>query len=445
MKNIRKYGLWVGLAAVCAAALIFVAVQYRSERDQARAVVEEGYQQRLYEAQEHLQAIGLKLTKAGVASEQSTLAELFSGVSRQAESVLAGLSALPLSHQAMSDTLKFCNQLAEYASQLCLQMAQGEALTVDQLTLLENLRGQCVQLTSQIALAQDAMVQESLRMAVNGSVFYEEPSAEERPLEGVAEPDNGMEYPTMIYDGAFSDARRFGEPKALGTEVIDGAKALVRFYENAEPFEEKRDEALKNARALASYGVVLTLNDDTVLNCEVTKKGGRLLWMVPEHASFPQSLTAEECIRRGQAFLSAHGYGEMEQNHYQIYDGLAVINFVALQDGVLLYPDLVKVQVRMDTGEIVGMEANNYLMNHTVRTGLSPSMTEEQARQRAGKRLKVHHVRLCVIPYRDEERLCYELTGQRDGQEFRVYLDGNTGEELEILLMVQTGGGMLSA
>ena len=42
--------------------------------------------------------------------------------------------------------------------------------------------------------------------------------------------------------------------------------------------------------------------------------------------------------------------GEMEANHYQVYDGLAVINFVAVQDGVLLYPDLVKVQVRMDTG-----------------------------------------------------------------------------------------------
>ena len=431
MKNIRKYSLWVGLAAVCAAALIFVAVQYRSERDQARAVVEEGYQQRLYEAQEHLQAIGLKLTKAGVASEQSTLAELFSGVSRQAESVLAGLSALPLSHQAMSDTLKFCNQLAEYASQLCLQMAQGEALTGDQLTLLETLRGQCSQLTSQIALAQNAMVQESLRMAVNGSVFYEDASAEERPLEGVAEPDNGMEYPTMIYDGAFSDARRFGEPKALGTEVIDGAKAieLAKSYVGEQRVKSAVSGA-ETAGALASYGVVLTLNDGTVLNCEVTKKGGRLLWMVPEHASFPQSLTAEECIRRGQAFLSAHGYGEMEQNHYQIYDGLAVINLVAL---------------RMDTGEIVGMEANNYLMNHTVRTALSPSLTEAQARQRAGERLEVKNVRLCVIPYRDEERLCYELTGQRDGQEFRVYLDGNTGEELEILLMVQTGGGMLSA
>ena len=243
-----------------------------------------------------------------------------------------------------------------------------------------------------------------------------------------------------------ADARRFGEPKALGTEVIDGAKAieLAKSYVGEQRVKSAVSGA-ETAGALASYGVVLTLNDGTVLNCEVTKKGGRLLWMVPEHASFPQSLTAEECIRRGQAFLSAHGYGEMEQNHYQIYDGLAVINFVALQDGVLLYPDLVKVQVRMDTGEIVGMEANNYLMNHTVRTALSPSLTEAQARQRAGERLEVKNVRLCVIPYRDEERLCYELTGQRDGQEFRVYLDGNTGEELEILLMVQTGGGMLSA
>ena len=35
--NIRKYGLWAALAAVCAAVLIFVAVQYRAERDQAES------------------------------------------------------------------------------------------------------------------------------------------------------------------------------------------------------------------------------------------------------------------------------------------------------------------------------------------------------------------------------------------------------------------------
>ena len=45
------------------------------------------------------------------------------------------------------------------------------------------------------------------------------------------------------------------------------------------------------------------------------------------------------CIR-DRDFLLDRGYGEMEANHYQVYDGLAVINFVAVQDGVLLYPCL---------------------------------------------------------------------------------------------------------
>ena len=94
-----------------------------------------------------------------------------------------------------------------------------------------------------------------------------------------------------------------------------------------------------------------------------------MLWMVPEHAAFAPALTLEECAEAAQGFLLDRGYGEMEANHYQVYDGLAVINFVAVQDGVLLYPDLVQVQIRMDTGEVVGLEANNYLMNHTRRTG----------------------------------------------------------------------------
>ena len=35
----------------------------------------------------------------------------------------------------------------------------------------------------------------------------------------------------------------------------------------------------------------------------------------------------------------------MEASYYQVYDGLAVIHFAALQDGVLLYPDQLKLQI----------------------------------------------------------------------------------------------------
>lgn len=41
-----------------------------------------------------------------------------------------------------------------------------------------------------------------------------------------------MQYPTLIYDGAFSDARHLGEPKGLpeGTVTQDEAIAIARAF-----------------------------------------------------------------------------------------------------------------------------------------------------------------------------------------------------------------------
>ena len=170
-----------------------------------------------------------------------------------------------------------------------------------------------------------------------------------------------------------------------------------------------------------------------------------MLWMVPEHAAFTPALTLEECAEAAQGFLLDRGYGEMEANHYQVYDGLAVINFVAVQDGVLLYPDLVKVQIRMDTGEVVGLEANNYLMNHTRRTGLAPALSAQEALEKVSSRLEAGQARLCVIPYREGERLCYEVPGRYEEREYRVYIDALTGEETEVLMMVDSVEGRMAA
>lgn len=425
---------------------IYLALDYGIRAQRSAQALEDAYAQRVLETQEHLQAIGLKLGKAPVAADARTQVELLAGISRQADSVVSGLSALPLSHIAMSDTLKFCNQLSEYAMVLALSVAAGQPLTERETAELVSLESQCALLTGQFATARETMVAESLRLTARPGVFYAEAQAAQRPLEQVADPDNGMDYPSMIYDGAFSDARHYGSPKALGEGRIDQRQAMeaARAFVGEERVRSV-EAAPDSGGALASYGVKLTLNDGVVLNAEVTRQGGKMLWMVPEHAAFEPGWTLEECAEAARDFLLDRGYGEMEANHYQVYDGLAVINFVAVQDGVLLYPDLVKVQVRMDTGEVVGLEANNYLMNHTERTGLSPALSGEQALEKASSRLEAGQARLCVIPYREGERLCYEVPGRYEGREYRVYIDAITGEEAEVLMMVDSVGGRMAA
>lgn len=425
---------------------IFLSMDYGLRAQRSAQLLEDTYAQRIAETQEHLQSIGIKLRKAPVAGDAQTQVELLTGVSRQADGVVSSLAALPLSHIAMSDTMKFCNQLSDYAMILAFSVASGTGVKEEQFKQLSEMESQCQLLLGQFVTAHDTMLRESLRLSGEGSVFYEEASLVARPLEQVSDKDNGMDYPTLIYDGVFSDARRYGEPKALGAKRItaEEAVAAARAFIGDERVASAAP-APDSGGPLASYGVSLTLADGVVLNADVTRQGGHLLWIVPEHASFEAALTLEECAQAARLFLTSRGYGDMEANHYQVYDGLAVINFVAVQDGVLLYPDLVKVQMRMDTGELVGLEANNYLMNHTRRTGLTPTLSPEEALALINPRLQAGKPRLCVIPDRDTERLCYEIPGQYDGQEYRVYIDAATGEEAQILLMVDTTDGHMAA
>ncbi len=434
---------FLSLALIVAVFLVF---SYGTQAEASAQALEDTYAQRMLETQEHLQSISVKLEKIPVSTDQRMLCDLLTTISRQADSAVTGLSALPLSHVAMSNTLKFCNQLSEYSLGLALTLAGGGELTAADLEQLAAMQNQCSLLLGQFVTARDTMLKESLRLSSTSNVFYQEAELSARPLEQVADKDNGMDYPTMIYDGAFSDSRHYGTPKALGEGQIDAAQAVeiaVR-YVGADRVKESR-EGVPTDGQFPAFGVVLTLQDNTELTCEVTKQGGKLLWIVPEHARFAQQLTLEECEKAASQFLRERGYGEMEANHFQVYDGLAVINFVAKQDGALLYPDLIKIQIRMDTGEMVGMEANNYLLNHVRREGLSPSLTKEQALSRVSPRIKVKaDLRLCLIPFKDMEKLCYEISGSYQGNDYLVYIDALTGEERQVLMILQTADGVMS-
>lgn len=425
---------------VLTAALFGVDASIRA--NQAQQALQDTYIRHMLETQEQLQAISTQLAKAQVAQDARMRVELLSAVSRQADGVVGGLTALPLSHAAMSDTIKFCNQLSEYTLGLALLAASGDAAAEEDLKQLGELRNHCTLLLGRLAVSQQEMAQLSAR----GSVFYEDASADARPLEQVADPDHGMAYPSMIYDGAFSDARRTGTPRGLNATQVDQQMAV----EIARSFidEERVKTAVPGVSAggvLPCHGVTLTLRDGLVLNAEVTRQGGQMLWIMPENASFSASLTLDECTQKAQSFLQRHGYATMEPSYYQVYDGLAVIHFAALQNGVLLYPDQLKLQIRMDTGEVVGLEANQYLMNHTQRANLKPTLTQEQALERVSSQLAVEGVRLCVIPEGDGERLCYEVKGVYQQQTYMVYIDANTGEEANVLMMVDGAEGPLAA
>ncbi len=406
-------------------ALAVAAIGLGADALRSRAAVNSMIDQHLLEAQEHMSAMAVKLSKAPLLFGSEACVELLSGVSRQADHVVSQLSALPVSHLSMADAVKFCNQVSEYTLMLCLKAARGEPLSEEELSILRRIEAQCTLLSGQLA------THEPIAMPMD-SVFLDDA-------------DHGMDYPAMVYDGAFSDARHRGAPKALGEGEITQDQAIALAVDFVGEERVKAAAAgVPTGGAIACYGVTLTLKDGVVLNADVTQTGGKMLWIMPEHASFSDGLTLEECTEKAEAFLQSRGYGAMEAQDHQVYDHLAVISFVCVQDGVLLYPDQVKVQLRMDTGEVVGLESNNYLMNHVRREGLAPLVSEASARASLSPAFEIRQFRLCLIPERDEEYLCWEARGEYGGREYRVYIDAMTGLERQVYQVVDGANGQMA-
>ena len=135
----------------------------------------------------------------------------------------------------------------------------------------------------------------------------------------------------------------------------------------------------------------------------------------------------------------------MQSSYYEKSGGIATINFAYVQDNVTCYSDLVKVRVALDTGEIVGLETNGYIMNHAERNLSAPTLSVDDAKSKISTGLDVTATKLALVP-KDSMRevLCYEFKGIFNGKNFLIYVNAENGREEEIFLLIESEEGILT-
>ena len=338
------------------------------------------------------------------------------------------LASLPGSHQSMEEVLAFVNRLSEFSGALAQKVAKGESISQEDEEQLESLLERCRALNYAV---QGLSAQDVASAAL--STQPAQPDEEGDPYAEFAKPSTPV--PSLIYDGAFSQAART-PPKALGTQSVDEDAALeiAKAYVGPERIESIAPEQGVEGE-IPCYGIAVNTTDAGVIHLQVTKTGGHVLMMVPEFSPGETNHSVDTGRASALAFLQSRQYGEVEPAYYQVNFGMVTFNFVPVQDGVRLYPDLIKVQVSLETGQVVGVEANNYLRNHVQRDFSAARMEPEEAVALAPS-LEISSTRLALIPHYSQEILCYELRGTAEGQEYLVYLNAETGAAEEILQVV---------
>ena len=135
----------------------------------------------------------------------------------------------------------------------------------------------------------------------------------------------------------------------------------------------------------------------------------------------------------------------MKETYYLKQEGIVTINYAYSQNDVVMYPDLIKVKVALDNGEILGIETTGYLNNHTKRDISMINITKQQAKEKLNKNLQIESQGLAMIPTQwKTEILCYEFKGKVDDKEFLVYINCENGREEDVLVITNTPNGTLT-
>ncbi len=177
----------------------------------------------------------------------------------------------------------------------------------------------------------------------------------------------------------------------------------------------------------------------------MTKTGGHVIWMLYSRNVGQETLDVDKVKQIGKEFLESRGYKNMKDTYYIKEDGTATVNYAYEQNGVVVYPDLIKVKIALDNGEIVGFEAKGYLMNHTERDIPEPKVSEAEIRANFMAKKELKSVGLAIIPTNfGTEIFCYELKGRMNDRDFLVYINAETGREEKVLIIIDTPEGILT-
>lgn len=369
------------------------------------------------EAAAELETLTLSLEKLLLTTSPRQQAKLLSQIVLAADRSQLSLAALPDREGQQGAVLAYLSRLTTLSQGCLADLAEGGGLPEDARTELTALREGLLLLRAEMTLAS--------REALTGTEI-----ADAMPASQVTKAPTAQELNT--YKALPSNEIGSGEAMQLAKEFVGAEKVLSVSH------------APDTSGALPAYGVTVQ-TADVLLNLEITRRGGKVLLMAPETASFAMLKTPEQCAAAALAFLKSRGFAEMEAPYYQVYDGLCVVTCVYVQSGVLVWPDRVLVQVRMDTAEVVGIEARSYWRNHIPRRLQSPLLTQTEARASLSSGASVESARLCLLPANGQERLCWQFTLTFGEESYISYIDAMTGEELHLEKIMQLEFGQVAA
>ncbi|MDQ5983036.1 MAG: Sporulation protein YpeB [Eubacteriales bacterium SKADARSKE-1] len=407
--------------------------------------LEYGYLRALNELSDYVSNLEITLNKGIYANTSPQQFGLASKLMTQSMGAKMALEQLPLEYQGIDNINKFISQVGDFSSYLYSNTSREKTATDEETANLKSLGNYAKTINSNI---KEMMARFDSEKIDFGTAAYSYSNLSEKTQDDTVLAtsfkemnDSFTEYPTLIYDGPFSDHIMRQKSKFLENvpevSVGDAQKRAENFLGSS--VSEIQYIADTNGN-LPVYKFKTNVGE-----ISVTKSGGYINYVLCEKNVTSIKLDYNAAKQKAAEFMAKNNIYNMKESYYIINNGVCTINYAFTQDNVIYYPDLIKIGIALDNGDIVSFNATGYLMNHTKRQIPQKIMSQDKAQKSLSKNLVVKDKNLTIIPTDGlNETLCYEFecVGENEDRVL-VYINAQTGLEEQIFIIIDSDDGVL--
>ena len=436
----RRKIVYIGTICLLSAVLLGFIILYSivvGKNSEYANSLEQIYQKNYYNLVDSVNNTENKLAKTISSTSVALKAKYLNEVSDNAKMAEVCLNNLPYTIEGLTESLSFINQVGGYTETLAKQLEKGEKLSAKEEQTLE-------QIYDSVLYMKNSFLDMNTKMfggynITNSSIKVKEGFNDfSLDLAKIKEVD--VEYPTMIYDGPFSNSVINKTIKALNDKPVDENTAkenLLKLFTNI----QEKDIEYKSTETGRFETYNYSINNGNGY-AQITQKGGNLLTYSSYKDDRGKNISTENAKAIALDFAKKNGIDNPEVVWFDVLKDNMYINIAPVVNDVVYYPDLVKVKIDLYDGDILGYEASEYYTNHTKRNLSSVKVDKQTAKNNIPKKYSVKFSRLALIPLEyNQEVLCWEFMCTLGQDEYYFYFDAQDGEERNILKVISTKDG----
>ncbi len=427
------------LSAIVATASVAIYQYRRAEKYYTK--LENQYLRTAYDLYSYVENIENNLTCGLMVTDAAEMVKVAGEIRSKAEFARSALGQLPSYGETLSKISKFLTQVGDYTNSLSMQYMGGRKITDKEYETIESLASYAASLKKSL-LSLESQLESGVLHLDDINEMSPEKFEKENPLfvASVKEVESSFEkIPSLIYSGPFSDHLKNYSPALLEGEKIISKEEAQGKVQNlmGKKFSGEISYIGENAGALPTYNFSIKQNKNSTRNItvEITKQGGAISWFLDSRSPADATISPADAIKNATSFLSRYSFGNPRNTYYETSGNTLIANFASTQDDITLYPDLIKVKVALDNGEILGLECSGYISNHKKRTLPGFKYTDEEVKAKISPKATPSKVAKVLIPTDSgNEIFCYEVVCSYKDKTFLVYLNAETLKQEDVLM-----------